>query len=383
MPASVAPPTDVPATQAGRLLRLMTRLRGPLPKVLLVAFGTLAGLAAIEVAARVMAVRAERLEGRFDRDLDSIAGPRPRSEATLGQIIRRSKNPRIVYELRPRLDVVFAGARLTTSDSGHRGRDVARPKPVSTFRIVGIGDSYMFGQGVADEETYLARLTEPEKDFLSGRELETVNLAVPGFNTVMEVEMLRERGPALDPDLILIEIVGNDLDLPNFLWTTVDPWTPRRSFLADFIRSRLSGRREGAFRGPRLAEAPREEGAGQTFSRDSAQVPERYRSLVGLPAFEAGVESLAEFGRARRIPVLAMTHGVWFETDMLASLEANRIPVLVLRNTLRQAARDLGAPDYARSPLARSPADLHPSAAGHREIAKALGAWIREQLSRS
>lgn len=358
----------------------MTRLRGLLSKVLLAGFGTLAGFVLFEAGARVMAVRAERLEGRFDRDLDSMPGPRPRSEVTLGQIIRRSNNPRIIYELRPRLDVVFAGARLTTADAGHRGGDVARPKPASTFRVVGIGDSYMFGQGVADEETYLARLSQAENAFLSGRRVETVNLAVPGFNTAMEVETLAERGPAFEPDLVLIEIVGNDLDLPNFLWTTVDPWTPRRLFLIDFIRSRLGGPRHGDDPTLGLSEAPREEGA-RTFSRDSAQVPERYRSLVGLPAFEAAVKALGEFGRARGTPVLALTHGVWFETEMLAVLEKHGIPVLVLRQTLRRAARDLGAPDYARSPLARSPSDLHPSAVGHREIARALGGWIKEQLS--
>ncbi len=358
----------------------MTRLRGRLPLVVLMLAGTGLGLGLLEAGARAAAVREERHQGRLDRDLSGIKAPGPGSTVTLGQIIRRSDNPRIVYELRPRLDVRFAGGRLTTSDAGFRGRDVSSPKAPGVFRIAGIGDSYMFGQGVSDDETYLARLADPKAGLLPGRPVESVNLAVPGFNTVMEVELLRERIAGVEPDLILIEIVGNDLDLPNFLWSAVDPWTFRRSFLLDFVRDRLrtGRRRETTVAG--LSEAPREsEGAAETFTRDAAQVPPQYASMVGLPAFERAIRDLAELGRARGIPILALTHGVWFEDAMRKSLSHNRIPVLILRSALRQRARALGAPDYARSPLALSPTDLHPSALGHRAVAEELAGWFRSE----
>jgi lysophospholipase L1-like esterase len=335
--------------------------------------GTIGGLAVFESVARVAAVREERRQGRLDRDLASLKDP--------GQIIRKSANPRIVYELRPRLDVRFAGGRLTTSDAGYRGRDAATPRPLSVYRIVGIGDSYMFGQGVSDDETYLSLLTTFDHNIFSGRLLETVNLAVPGYNTVMEVELLRERVARLEPDLILIEIVGNDLDLPNFLWSAVDPWTLRRSFLLDFVRDRLGNvrARQPAVAG--LAEAPHEgEGSAETFARDAAEVPPQYAAMVGLPAFEKAIDDLAALGRERRVPVLAFTHGVWFEDALLNALRVRQIPVLVLRSALRQRARALGAPDYARSPLALSPADLHPSALGHQAIAEELASWLRTQI---
>ncbi len=358
----------------------MTRLRGPWPTVFLTMFGTLFALAVLETGARVAAVREERRQGRLQRDAGRAKDPSPGAAATLGQIILKSENPRIVYELRPRLDVVFGGARLTTSDAGYRGRDVAIPKPAEAHRILGIGDSYMFGQGVADHETYLAQLPGLLEVAGPGRSTETVNLAVPGFNTAMEVEILRARGPMLQPDLILIEIVGNDLDLPNFLWNAVDPWTLRRLFLLDFIRGRLgaSDPAMGADRG--LSEAPREAGGTvDTFSRDTARVPPQYASMVGLGAFERSLAELAEFGRGHRVPVRAITHGVWFEDAMLKALSTNGIPVLVLRSSLRQRARGLGAPDYGGSPLALSPTDLHPSPLGHRAIAEELAAWLKRQ----
>jgi lysophospholipase L1-like esterase len=347
--------------------------------VFLAALGTLAGLALLEAGARGFAVREERLQGRLERDLARIKGPGAGAAVTLGQIIRRSDNPRIVYELRPRLDVVFGGGRLTTSDAGFRGSDVATPKPASAYRIVGIGDSYMFGQGVSDDETYLSRLPALMKNAVPSRAVETINLAVPGFNTVMEVELLRTRAARLDPDLILIEIVGNDLDLPNFLWNATDPWTVRHSFLLDFVRGRLGAGAPGEGGAPGLSEAPRDgEGSVETFARDLAHVPPQYAAMVGLPAFERAVGDLATLGRERGVPVLALTHGVWFEDAMKQALAANHIPVLVLRSALRQRAKRLGAPDYARSPLALSPTDLHPSAAGHQAIAEELAAWIEE-----
>ena len=350
--------------------------RGRLPLVLLALSGTLMGLVLLEVGARLVVAVEGRREGRFDRDVGLGSGPAPRSVVTLGQIIRRSANPRIVYELRPRLDVVFAGGRLTTSDAAYRGTDASIPKPPSTFRIVGIGDSYMFGQGVSDDETYLARLPRLLEETRGGR-VDTVNLAVPGYNTVMEVETLRTRAELLQPDLVLIEIVGNDLDLPNFLWDAPDVWSLRRSFLFAFVSRRLghANRQDSAGRG--LTQAPMEDATGNgAYSRESGDVPDRYRGMVGLRAFESALADLAAFGRSRGIPVLALTHGVWFEADMLRALERNGIPVLVLRSALRQRARALGAPDYARSPLALSPTDLHPSALGHQVVAEELARFM-------
>ena len=131
-----------------------------------------------------------------------------------------------------------------------------------------------------------------------------------------------------------------------------------------------------------LSEAPREgDGSAVTFARDAEHVPPRYASMVGLPAFESAIRDLARLGRERRVPVLALTQGVWFEGAMLKALQENRIPVLVLRSALRQRARALGAPDYARSPLALSPVDLHPSPLGHQVIAAELSAWLKARLA--
>ena len=191
----------------------MASARGRWAHALLLLFGLGGGLVLFEAGARVLASVDASRQGRLDRDLGKLKTPDRGAPATLGQMIRRSEDPRIVYELKPRLDVTFAGGHVTTGDAANRGPDPG-PKTSGRLRIVGIGDSYMFGQGVSDDETYLSRLPA----LLSATAaIETVNLAVPGYNTAMEVAALERRLTSIHPDLVLIEVVGNDLDLPNFL----------------------------------------------------------------------------------------------------------------------------------------------------------------------
>src|SRR5205085_10505957 len=115
-----------------------------------------------------------------------------------------------------------------------------RGKAANTFRIVGIGDSYMFGQGVSDEESYLSLLQSSLRASRPGREWQALNLAVPGYNTVMEVATLRTVGLSFQPDVVVLEVVGNDLDLPNFIRTPAPVSSLRRSFVVDFLARRLA-----------------------------------------------------------------------------------------------------------------------------------------------
>ena len=64
---------------------------------------------------------------------------------------------RNVYGMKPGLDVEFLGASLRTNAGGWREGPIAMPKPKDTIRIVGIGDSHMFGWAVEADEGYVIR----------------------------------------------------------------------------------------------------------------------------------------------------------------------------------------------------------------------------------
>lgn len=95
---------------------------------------------------------------------------------------------------------------------GFRGREVAVPKPEGTFRILGLGDSFTYGAGAGGDEIYLSRL-EARLNQRPGDHppVEVVNAGIPRFFPETERLLLETEGPELDPDLVLVGFVPNDV----------------------------------------------------------------------------------------------------------------------------------------------------------------------------
>jgi hypothetical protein len=72
-------------------------------------------------------------------------------------------------------------------------------------RVLLLGDSFVFGHGVEEDETVAAQLER----FLPG--CEVVNLGVTGYSTDQELLLLRERGLAYRPDVVILLVCANDL----------------------------------------------------------------------------------------------------------------------------------------------------------------------------
>jgi hypothetical protein len=94
--------------------------------------------------------------------------------------------------------------------NAHGLRDPERPfaKPAGTWRLLTIGDSFMFGHGVADDST-CARILERTLDRGAPR-IEVVNASHIGFNSVRERAMLDTLGLRYQPDLVMLAYVLND-----------------------------------------------------------------------------------------------------------------------------------------------------------------------------
>lgn len=106
--------------------------------------------------------------------------------------------------------------------SRHKGYNLE--KAPGTFRIVVLGDSYTFGQGVKRDETFPNRLERILHNRNGKIIFEVVNLGFCGLNTAGELQILSElginpitwqpdyhyRGLAYKPDLILHEFTLND-----------------------------------------------------------------------------------------------------------------------------------------------------------------------------
>jgi hypothetical protein len=139
-----------------------------------------------------------------------------------------SSRIRIVYDRNPR--GYFGPANEvehTTNQLGFRGPEFAvsrqggrlvATKPAGTVRMVFLGDSFTFGEGVRDEDTYPARtaaLLQREHPSGSPR-FEACNLGVCSYNTTQELALLEDLGLKLLPDCVVLGYVLNDAEPPLF-----------------------------------------------------------------------------------------------------------------------------------------------------------------------
>ena len=95
--------------------------------------------------------------------------------------------------------------RYSTNRYGFRG-DFTRPASPDGQRFAFLGDSFTFGFGVNDHETFVDKLNKKEPGNLY------LNFAVPGFSTDQQYILLRERVFDFSPDVVvLVTYLGNDL----------------------------------------------------------------------------------------------------------------------------------------------------------------------------
>jgi lysophospholipase L1-like esterase len=129
--------------------------------------------------------------------------PVAQAEFYLGGMARKSSNPLLYYELVPN------ASQWQINASGYRGPEYPLAKPQGTRRILGIGDSTLFGLGVVEVDSYLRQL-EGLCSQGGERDVQVLNFGVPGYNTAQELELLRARGLAYDPDLVILGYDHND-----------------------------------------------------------------------------------------------------------------------------------------------------------------------------
>lgn len=337
-----------------------------------------AALLLLEVGVRVVTA--------WDRNhLDHVVNPPlvvEERDLTLGEIIRPVDNERIVYALRPGTRGYFLGRRIAINSHGFRDPERPLPKPADTVRIIGLGDSQMFGWGVEREETFLAVLEQRLARRFDERAFEAWNLAVPGYNAVQEAETFAETARRLDPDVVIINWVANDLELPSFVAERPNPWSLGRSFLSELVRRRLRLLHGRALPSLGLVEVSPDAATDGTAPAEE-QVPEQYRPLVGAENMNAAYRRLARMARAEGArPVVLFdwndprTDGRGIEAFQ-KFCEAEGYLVV---DTREDVVRFLENNRLEPSALWVSDEDPHPNPLRHRLIAEALAEALEPLL---
>lgn len=117
---------------------------------------------------------------------------------------------RLPFRMKPGVYPIGPDKTITINSLGYRGREFSREKPAGTTRILFVGDSFVYGYGVDDEQT-LPRLVEKQLQ----QRYENVEVINGGFHgsSMMQYDLyLRNEGYQLKPDIIvLVAYTGNDL----------------------------------------------------------------------------------------------------------------------------------------------------------------------------
>jgi lysophospholipase L1-like esterase len=95
---------------------------------------------------------------------------------------------------------------------GWRDQEHALTRPAGTVRLLGLGDSYLWGQGVHREDVVLNRLARLLEEAHPGVPVESINTARMGSNTVDQLALLVNRGLDYQPHLVIVHFVPNDVE---------------------------------------------------------------------------------------------------------------------------------------------------------------------------
>jgi len=281
-------------------------------------------------------------------------------------------NPYLLWEMVPG-ERQEMGVQVNVNALGFRGPETSVQKRPGQRRIILLGDSTVYGHGVADEQVFAQRLNRE-----LGDDIEVLNLGTPGYSTAQSINLMEMRGWALAPDLVVIANLWSDNNFDSFVDKTListrinsdASWTPALS--AGLQRSALYRWLDWHIRlAPRADEV-------KTVGWMLGRTPTGGYRRVSVNDYAVNLQSLVNKARSigSDVAFLAFANAV----DLGAETEG-AIAWPLYREVMEAVAQKNGAPMvevkpiYEASGLDRNELfldEMHPTAAGHGLIAEAL-----------
>ncbi|MFC1769453.1 SGNH/GDSL hydrolase family protein [Nitrospirota bacterium] len=315
-----------------------------------------------EIALRARAYKMESagyLELR-DEWIKILEGDKAPPNATpLARLVRKSDHENIIFDLRPNKAIKHDGVMVRVNQAGFRDRDYEKAKPEGTVRIFGIGDSFMFGQGVEQEKNYLALLEEMLNTKYPRKRWEVLNSGVPGYNIAMEVETLQRKGLAYKPDIVILGYISNDMELPSIARVIGLPARDKlrgrhafstKSYLASFVKHKMD-----------------------FIVNDLPPIEHKYAWMTGVRSLDASFKRLKSMANENHFTVVALfteLGGGPRITPVKKTARGWGFTVVSADMAITKHMNSAGIKEYTGSTL--TVADGHPSALTHDIIAREL-----------
>ncbi len=289
-------------------------------------------------------------------------------------------NPYLLWEMVPGIREEM-GAVVTVNALGFRGPEVQQTKPASTRRIIILGDSTVYGHGVADDEVFSALV-----DSQLGSDVQVLNLGTPGYSSAQSLNLMTMRGWDLSPDLVIIANLWSDNNFDSFVDKTLlsERGALSRARLPT-VSKWLQASALYRFMDWHLRLAPRADKV-EKVGWMLGQSPSGGHRRVSVNDYAMNLQNLAWDARAKGADVmfLAFANAV----DLGAETDG-AVAWPLYREVMQAVASRSGAPFLTVEPSFVSSGlhysdlfmdEMHPTPAGHRIIAdivvEALAGWM-------
>ncbi|MGE0646200.1 MAG: SGNH/GDSL hydrolase family protein [Nitrospira sp.] len=272
----------------------------------------------------------------------------------------------LIFRHKPSWETRYGDVLVAYNERGLRDRPIL-PKGENEYRVLALGDSVTFGTGVDQDKTFSARL-EPLLQERLHRPVRVINSGVGGYNTVQEVTYFKRDGIALQPDLVMLTYVQNDVEVnrgPFDPWAQSSPWG--KSF-PDMVITMV-----GKLWFYRLIHHT------YTYALPTSQSEATKASQQESKGWRESMSALGELVamcQERRIPLM-----VFFRR--LHADENNLLLADVVRHAQGVPVKDM-APWFAGikvSSVVNSKVDGHPNAEGHRVMAEHMAEDITAYIN--
>jgi len=111
-------------------------------------------------------------------------------------------------------DTVISEARVKTNNAGMRASHPYLMKSPNVYRIVCLGDSYVFGEAGNEEDRWCDQMQQwfdRTGTRIEGKPVETLAIGLGSWTLLQEASYLTSRLTDYDPDLIIVLTVPNDI----------------------------------------------------------------------------------------------------------------------------------------------------------------------------
>lgn len=342
--------------------RKATRATARGGRALLVLGGVVLALLIGEIGARLLvaAPPAPRLtepadSSAFEQTEEGLYVYKP--GASFSHVYDVAADPRGYYGAEGRVDYRINGL-------GHRGAGISIEKPPGVRRILCLGDSFTFGEGVREEDTWPRRLER-----LAGPRTQVINAGVQGYDLYHEALYLDRYGQFLQPDVVVIGFFMNDAmpfgeTVTHHQLLTQAPVESSRLGRISRLWSVLERKRSAARRSRQYIDDLRASFTSRQWKEINTLIP-ALRTMANQEGFDIVAMIFPLLHELNGNYPLEREHG-----EVRKAFEEAGIEVIDLLDSYR---------GYRATELQAHPVDPHPNELAHTIAARRLAHWLRSK----